>query len=101
MSNEVYVGSGTQVTMIPESTILLGYPSDISDATITFSDETLKLVPNLYVGSEVTFVTTVTTTRFTIISNTTSTITLDSDLPTSHPDNNTTTITISKFGSPV
>ena len=101
MSNEVYVGSGTQVTMIPESTILLGYPSDISDATITFSDETLKLVPNLYVGCEVTFVTTVTTTRFTIISNTTSTITLDSDLPTSHPDNNTTTITISKFGSPV
>jgi len=59
MSNEIYVGSGTQATLIPESNILLGTACTYDNNTkkiITFSDTTLKLVPNLYVGCELKLV---------------------------------------------
>lgn len=103
MSNEIYVGSGTQATMIPESSIRLGTPSsyDAAKTKITHSDTTVKLLPDIYVGCEVKLMTGTTTTYFTIIDNDAVSITVDAAIDDStHPANNTTSIIISKFGAP-
>ena len=54
MSNEIYVGAGTQATFVPESNIRLGTPSayDTPKTKITYSDTTIKLVPDIYIGCE-------------------------------------------------
>lgn len=103
MSNEVYVGSGTQATMIPENNIRLGVPSsyDTDKIKITHSDTTVKLLPDIYIGCEVKLTTGSNTTYFTIIDNDAISITVDTEIDDStHPADATTSITISKFGAP-
>ena len=103
MSNEIYVGSGTQATLIPESNILLGTACTYDNNTkkiITFSDTTLKLVPNLYVGCELKLVEGSDTQYVTIVSNTTTTITCDVTIGTALASGSITA-TIQKFGAPV
>ena len=100
MSNEVYVGSGTQATMIPESNIVLGTACTYSGKVITFNDTTIKLVDNLYVGCEVKLVEGSDTEYHTIIANDATTITVDSSIGSALASGSLTT-TIQKFGSPV
>ena len=102
MSNEIYVGAGTQATMIPESSLLLGSPTTQTGREIVWSDTTLILVPDIYIGCEVTFVTGANTTYYTITGNSKTSITLEADYDsTTHPLNSSTAITISKFGAPI
>ena len=103
MSNEIYVGAGTQATLIPESNIRLGTPSayDTPKTKITYSDTTIKLVPDIYIGCEVKLMTGSNTTYFTITDNDAVSITVDTAVDsTIHPSDSTTSIIISKFGAP-
>ena len=98
MSNEVYVGSGTQATMIPESNILLGTTCQFTGKVITFNDTTIKLVPDLYIGCEVKLFQGSTTEYHTIVDNSESTITIDA---TTALTSGSIRATIQKFGAPV
>ena len=100
MSNEIYVGSGTQATLIPESNILLGTGCTYSGKVITFNDTTIKLVPDLYVGCEVKLVEGSDTEYHTITTNTVTTITVDASIGTALASGSITA-TIQKFGAPV
>jgi hypothetical protein len=50
MSNEIYVGAGTQVTLVPESDIYLGASATESSRVITHNNTGIRLVNDLYVG---------------------------------------------------
>tara|TARA_B100001094_G_scaffold332117_1_gene402842 strand:- start:13078 stop:14529 length:1452 start_codon:yes stop_codon:yes gene_type:complete len=99
MSNEVYVGSGTQATMIPESNIVLGTACTYSGKVISTIDSTIKLVPNLYVGCEVKLVEGSDSEYHTIIENDATSITVDSSIGSALATGSITA-TIQKFGAP-
>ena len=100
MSNEIYVGAGTQATLIPESNILLGTSCTYSGKVITFNDTTIKLVPDLYIGCELKLVEGSDTQYVTIVDNDATTVTTDVSIDTALASGSITA-TIQKFGAPV
>ena len=100
MSNEIYVGAGAQATLIPESNILLGTTCQYTGKVITFSDTTIKLVPDLYIGCELKLVEGSDTQYVTIVDNDATTVTTDVSIDTALASGSITA-TIQKFGAPV
>jgi len=102
---EVFVGAGANATLVPEMDIQLN-DVNFSGTTGTLSGDLssgdqalIKLVPNLYVGCRATILTGggATTTNTIILSNTETTITVES----SHQTSGQADVNILAFGSPV
>ena len=102
---EVFVGAGANATLVPEMEIQLNDVS-FSGTTGTLSGDDnsgdqalIRLVPNLYVGCRATILTGggATTTNTIILSNTATTITVES----SHQTSGQADVNILAFGSPV
>ncbi|QDP65165.1 MAG: hypothetical protein GOVbin140_66 [Prokaryotic dsDNA virus sp.] len=98
MSNEIYVGAGTQVTLVPESDIYLGSGATESSKVVTHNNSGIKLVNGLYVGCRLKLEDTSNTIEYhTITANTDTTLTIEAT--TSLTGN--LSATILQFGAPV
>ena len=98
LSNEVWVGAGASVTMIPETNIFLGAACTVSGAVLTLVSQPFELVTNLYTGCTVEMTGSSTTQRLVVKSNTHITITFNETIVTLGGTN--ISATILPFGAP-
>ena len=80
LSNEVWVGAGASVTMIPETNIFLGATCTSSGAVLTLVGQPFELVTNLYTGCTVEMTEGVHTQRLVVKSNTHVAITFSEEI---------------------
>tara|TARA_R110002020_G_scaffold14850_4_gene52705 strand:- start:1644 stop:3230 length:1587 start_codon:yes stop_codon:yes gene_type:complete len=99
LSNEVWVGAGASVTMIPETNIFLGASCTVSGAVLTLGTLPFELVTNLYTGCTVEMTGSSNTQRLVVKSNTKNTITFSEGIASS-VGTSSVSATLLPFGSP-
>ena len=99
LSNEVWVGAGASVTMIPETNIFLGASCTRSGAVLTLVSQPFELVTNLYTGCTVEMTEGSDTQRLVVKSNTHNTITFSENI-SSALSSGSISATLLPFGSP-
>ena len=99
LSNEVWVGAGASVTMIPETNIFLGAGCSVNGAVLTLGTLPFELVTNLYTGCTVEMTGSSNTQRLVVKSNTVNTITFSEEI-TSDVGTSNISATILPFGAP-
>ena len=99
LSNEIWVGTGASVTMIPETNIFLGAACSVSGAVLTLGTLPFELVTNLYTGCTVEMTGNSNTQSLVVISNTHVAITFNENIA-SNVGTSSVSATILPFGAP-